>query len=71
MEPRWADLQRMTEAELVELYDRIAGNTQVGLDFVRQALSEKQVARQTRTLVNLTIVIAVLTVINTVFADCS
>jgi hypothetical protein len=55
------ELRAMPEAELVRLYDSLAGRTQVGTEFYLGELNRRVTDRQTKTITRLTWAIAALT----------
>ena len=64
--PKYDELQAMTEKDLVERFDAIANQTEVGINFLRQEIALKAQERQTDTMVRLTKLITVMTVVVTV-----
>lgn len=74
MIPKYSDLQRLTDEELVARYDSAAEHTVVGTDFYLDELSRRGTRRQSETMLQFTrqmrswtIVIVMLTVINVAF----
>lgn len=69
----YSELSRLSKDELIELYDQIAPNTVVGLDFVKQEIWRRDsdrlsgsMEKMTSRIQWLTIVITILTAINVV-----
>lgn len=60
-----AELRALSDDDLAERYDVKAERTLVGLDFLASEIARREQARQTRTLVRLTKVIAFLTAVVT------
>jgi hypothetical protein len=61
-----ADLQSLSDDELVEQYDKLAGSTQVGINYYLAELERRRVDRQSRQMLRLTWVVTGLTVVNVV-----
>lgn len=61
-----AELRAMSDDELIEQYDKLAGRTQVGTGFYLAELERRQADRQNRLMIGLTVAIAALTVVNVV-----
>lgn len=59
--PTMAELRKMPDEELVQHYDKAAGSTVLGLNFFREELSRRVTERQTRMMLRLTWVLAVMT----------
>ena len=66
-------LRSMSEEDLIEMYDRVAPATVLPVTFLRDELARREMEKQqenmlalTKQMRNLTIVIAVLTVINVI-----
>jgi hypothetical protein len=64
--PTIEELEGLSDEELRARYNEIAEHTVVGLEWYREELQRRQFARQTRWLVILTVVIAILTATNVV-----
>ena len=71
----YAKLRELSTEKLIELYDKTAQSSVVGLDFLRNEIAIREAAAQTMRIVkmtnqmrDLTIAIAVLTVINIICA---
>jgi len=72
------ELEKLSDNELREMYDKIAKSTVVGLDFIRDEIfrrdSEKiqtKMLKMTRTMRFLTVGIFLLTIINVIFVAVS
>lgn len=61
-----AELRAMSDDELIEQHDTLAGTTQVGTGFYLAELERRQVDRQARQMLRLTWVVTGLTVVNVV-----
>lgn len=75
MAPTYDQLRQLSDAELVDLYDKTAESVIVGLNFILDELRRRETVRQseamvamTKKVVTLTYVIAALTLINAVVA---
>lgn len=66
MAKSYRELRATSIERLIDDYDRIATNTNVGLDFIRQEIARREQAKETRTIVRLTWVITFLTLANAV-----
>ncbi len=73
MAETYEQLRDLTREQLVKEYDKIAKNTQIGLNFLREEIARRDAEEQTaqmltmtRQMRTLTVVIAVLTVINVI-----
>lgn len=64
MAPRYEDLTKMSNAELIATYNDEASNVVVGLEWFRFELWRREAARQTNAVIWLTVVIMVLTAAN-------
>lgn len=64
MAPRYEDLTKMSNAELIATYNDEASNVVVGLEWFRFELWRREAARQTNAVICLTVVIMVLTAAN-------
>lgn len=67
MADSWAELQRLSDAELIRRYDEMAKQTQLGLDYYRQEIMlrsqeqvDKAMLRYTKQVTTLTWITAVL-----------
>lgn len=54
MAPGWEALRKMSDQELIEMYDRGHENVVVAIDFVRRELSLRETQRQTEAILSLT-----------------
>ena len=73
----YRQLREMNLDELIELYDKIAGTTQIGLNFIRAEISRRETEKQSQRMLQmtsqmrkLTVVITILTVFNVVLVAC-
>jgi hypothetical protein len=64
--PTIEELEAMSDQEVRRRYNEIATNTAVGLEWYREELQHRSIARQTETLVRLTKFIALPTIANAV-----
>lgn len=64
MAPSRAELDAMSESDLIARYDEAAATTMVGTGFYGEELHRRELKRQTRQLILLTWVIAALTVVS-------
>jgi len=70
----YAQLRRLSDADLIHLYEELANSTQLqGLGFVREELTRREAERQqeemlrmTKQMRNMTIAITLLTVVNVI-----
>ena len=63
-----AKLRKMTEADIVRMYDEIAPHTGAGTDFFLQELDRRRSVHQNRVIIALSVVIAVLTLVLAIIA---
>lgn len=68
MAPTMAEIRAMSDEELIRRHDEIAESTVVGLAWYRDEIVRRDAARQTATIVRLTLVITMLTSVNVVAA---
>jgi hypothetical protein len=61
-----AELRSLSDDELIEQHDKLAASTQVGTRFYLAELERRQVDRQNRLMIGLTVAIFSLTVVNVV-----
>jgi len=59
-----AELEQLSDAELVEHHDEIADGTVVGISYYLAELQRRQADRQARQMLRLTWVVTILTVVN-------
>lgn len=52
--PKIAELRKLTDAELEQLYDRSAAHVQVGVTFILDEIRRREAERQGRTMLRLT-----------------
>ncbi|GIU94633.1 MAG: hypothetical protein KatS3mg012_1090 [Gaiellaceae bacterium] len=76
--PTFSELQKLSDEKLIERYDQAAERTVVGTEFYLRELSRRDTRRQSETLLKftqqirtLTIVVALLTLVNVFFVGYS
>lgn len=69
--PSYADLQKMTDAELADRYNRLTSHHSLGPEFYVAELDRRRIDRQTATIRRLTWVVTAATVLSTISAAIS
>lgn len=66
MAPKYSDLQKLSLSQLKQEYDKLAGNTMVGLNFIHEEILRREQNRVTCAMIALTVAIAFLALVQTV-----
>jgi TnpA family transposase len=59
-----AELQSLSDDELVEQHDKLSESTAVGIDYYLGELERRRMDRQSRQMLRLTLIVTALTVVN-------